>query len=402
MDRIPDLADSAEADMTIAKVPVRQLFPAFLRLGLTAFGGPTMVAYIRDLAVRKKRWLSDESFQDGTALCQSIPGATAMQTTAYVGLRAGGPWGALASFAGFGLPAFLLMLILSAIYQRTHEIHAVVSLFRGLQVIVIAFMGNAVLDFGRRTVHDWRDALLTVGAALFLGFHGSPIIAIAAAAALGLLICRGSNASTAPAPGTGNKPVSRNRTAIAAIILAVAAGLSALFLLAPQLFDLSTLMMKVDLFAFGGGFASVPLMMHEVVDKRQWMNASTFMDGIALGQVTPGPIVITATFVGYQVAGLLGAIAGTVAIFTPSLLMVLGLVPFMDRLQHSALFRRALRGVLASFIGLLLAVTVHFGMAVQWSVPALILVLAAFFALRLKVDILWVVLVGAAVSVFVL
>lgn len=308
----------------------------------------------------------------------------------------------MASFAAFGLPAFLLMVILSSIYQRTHELHAVVSAFRGLHVVVIALMANAALDFGRRTTRDWGDVLLTVGAALFLAFHGSPIIAIAAAAALGLLVCRGQNASAAPAPGTGHRPVGQNRTTIAGIILTVAAGLSALFFLAPQLFDLSTLMMKVDLFAFGGGFASVPLMMHEVVDKRQWMDARTFMDGIALGQVTPGPIVITATFVGYQVAGLPGAIAGTVAIFAPSFLVVLITVPFMDRLQHSVLFRRALRGVLASFIGLLLAVTVHFGMAAHWSVPAVILALAAFSALRLKADILWVVLAGAAISVFVL
>jgi chromate transporter len=380
----------------------RRLFLAFLRLGLTAFGGPTMVAYIRDLAVRKKQWLSDESFQNGAALCQSIPGATAMQTAAYVGLRAGGPWGALASFVGFGLPAFLLMLVLSAIYERTHELQAVMSAFRGLQVIVIALMANAALDFGRRTIGDWRDALLTVGAALFLGFHGSPIIAIAAAAALGVLICRGPNPNSVPASGAGNEMVCRNWTVVAGIVLAIAAGFLALFSLAARLFDLSTLMMKVDLFAFGGGFASVPLMMHEVVDKRQWMDARTFMDGIALGQVTPGPIVITATFVGYQVAGVLGAIAGTVGIFAPSFLMVLIAVPFIDRLQYSVWFRRALRGVLASFIGLLLAVTVHFGMAAQWSVPAVVLVVAAFTALRFKLDILWVVLIGAAISVFVL
>jgi chromate transporter len=88
-------------------------FPAFLRLGLTAFGGPAMVAYIRDLAVKKRQWLSQETFEDGTALCQSIPGATAMQTAAYVGLRAGGPLGTLAAFVGFGLPALALMVVLS-------------------------------------------------------------------------------------------------------------------------------------------------------------------------------------------------------------------------------------------------------------------------------------------------
>jgi len=158
----------------------------------------------------------------------------------------------------------------------------------------------------------------------------------------------------------------------------------------------------VDIFAFGGGFASVPLMLHEVVDVHHWLDSRTFMDGIALGQVTPGPIVITATFVGYQVAGVLGALVGTIGIFTPSFLMVLVTVPYLDRLQHSLWFRRALRGVLASFVGLLVAVAISFGFAVSWSILAVVLALAAFAALRLKVDILWVVLVGATVSTLLL
>jgi chromate transporter len=190
---------------------------------------------------------------------------------------------------------------------------------------------------------------------------------------------------------------------LAAILaLFIAAGLAVLFVLNRRLFDLATLMLKVDIFAFGGGFASVPLMLHEIVDVRHWLDSKTFMDGIALGQVTPGPIVITATFVGYQVAGVVGAVVGTIGMFAPSFLMVLVTVPHFDRLQHSLWFRRALRGVLASFVGLLMAVTIHFGVVVSWSIPAVLIAAVAFTALRLKIDILWVVLAGAAVSVFVL
>ena len=121
-----------------------------------------------------------------------------------------------------------------------------------------------------------------------------------------------------------------------------------------------------------------------------------------LGQVTPGPIVITATFVGYQIAGVLGAVVGTIGIFTPSFLMVLLTVPYFDRLQHSLWFRRALRGVLASFVGLLATVAVNFGLAAAWSIPAVLIAAAALTALRFKIDILWVVLAGAAVATFVL
>jgi chromate transporter len=109
-----------------------RLFPAFLRLGSAAFGGPAMVAYIGSMAVEKKQWLTKESFEAGVALCQSIPGATAMQAAAYVGLRAGGPRGALAAFVGFGLPAFALMVVLAAVYRRTRDLGPVVAAALGL------------------------------------------------------------------------------------------------------------------------------------------------------------------------------------------------------------------------------------------------------------------------------
>jgi chromate transporter len=393
---------SARADVAGAKPTGWRLFLAFLRLGLTAFGGPAMVAYIRDLAAKKRQWLSQESFEDGAALCQSIPGATAMQTAAYVGLRAGGPLGALAAFVGFGLPAFVLMVGLSAAYQAGRDLGPVLAAFRGLNVIVIAIIANAVLNFGRNSIKNWRDAILAAGAAAFLVFHGSPIIAIVASGAIALLLYHG---VTLPAKPTHAASIDSGRRMIrfaAILALLVAIGLALLYLADRRLFDLATLMLKVDIFAFGGGFASVPLMLHEIVDVRHWLDSKTFMDGIALGQVTPGPIVITATFVGYQIAGVLGAIAGTIGIFTPSFLMVLVTVPYFDRLQHSLWFRRALRGVLASFVGLLVAVAINFGLVVSWSIPAILIAAAAFAVLRYKIDILWVVLAGAAISVFVL
>ncbi len=395
-------ADSRRHDGSTPQVPLSALFLVLLRLGLTAFGGPAMVAYIRDVAVRKKRWLSEESFADGTALCQSIPGATAMQVAAYVGLRARGVRGALATFVGFGLPAFVLMVALSGVYQVSRDLQPVASAFRGLHVIVVALVANAVVTFGRSSIKNWRDTILACGAATFLYFRGSPILAIVAAAAVGALLYRGVTLPMRPIHATGQPSGRRSIHLVLVAVLAGGAALAVLFVANRPLFDLATVMVKVDLFAFGGGFASVPVMLHQVVDVRHWMDSRTFMDGIALGQVTPGPIVITATFVGYRIAGLLGAVVATVAIFSPSFLMVLITVPYLDRLQNALLFRRALRGVLASFVGLLLAVTVQFAIAASWTAPSILLAVAAFVALRFKIDILWVVLAGAGVSVFVL
>jgi chromate transporter len=379
-----------------------KLFFAFLRLGVTAFGGPAMVVYIRDLAVTKKQWLSDDSFKDGVALCQTIPGATAMQASAYAGLRAGGSLGAVAAYVGFGLPSFLLMVFLSALYGKTHDLPAVVSLFTGLQVIVVALVANATINFGRRSIKKWQDVLLGLGSAGFLVVGGSPIIAIIASALLGLVLyVKLDLTKAAHKTSLQGNLWDMMRPAIIMIALLVLC-LAVLFFRERRLFDLATLMLKVDLFAFGGGYASVPLMLHEVVGVHHWMDSRVLMDGIALGQVTPGPIVITATFVGYLLAGIPGAIVGTASVFTPSLIILTMVVPYFDRLQHNPAIQRGLRGALVSFVGLLLAVAVRFGLAAQWSVFSVIIAVAAFVALRLKADILWVVLAGGVISTLIL
>jgi chromate transporter len=398
-------ADDAITPVGPEPAPIRPsvaaLFVAFLRLGLTAFGGPAMVAYIRDLAVSRKRWLNERCFADGVALCQSIPGATAMQMAAYVGLRSAHFWGGLAAYVGFGLPACALMTVLSAVYAQTRDLRLVDSAFHGLQVIVVALVANATVAFGRGAIKNWRDVPLAGGAAIFLLVRGSPIIAILAAAGLGILLYRRTEPHRSDPPCADPVGTPQRAWPVLALCLLVVGGLVALWVVNRRLCELAVLMLKVDLFAFGGGFASVPLMLHEVVDIRGWMGNRTFMDGIVLGQVTPGPIVITATFVGYQVGGPLGALIGTVSIFTPSFIVLVGTLPYFDRLQRSPIFRDAVRGVLLSFVGLLSSTAVHFGIAANWTISTIILAAFAFAALQCKVNILWVVLTGAAVSIIV-
>jgi chromate transporter len=176
------------------------------------------------------------------------------------------------------------------------------------------------------------------------------------------------------------------------------AGVILLYVASRKLFDLAILMLKIDLFAFGGGFASIPLMLQQIVNVRGWMDSKTFMDGIALGQVTPGPIVITSTFVGYLVHGFLGAVTATIAIFTPSFLILVISTTFFDKLQRSALFQRALHGILTSFVGLLIYVTIKFAFAVPWNAMRVLLCAAALAALLKNIDILYIVLAGALLS----
>lgn len=375
-----------------------QLFLSFLRLGLIAFGGPAMVQYIKELSVNRNKWLDEQTFKDGVVLTQSIPGATAIQMAAYVGLRTKGILGALFSYIGFGLPAFILMLMLSALYERSHNISQIISLFNGLQVIVVALIANATYSFGRGILKIYRDIFISAMSALLFWLGISPFIVIIGAALTGIVFFRDISFTIS---STHGKKSNLWLKQIALLLLILLIGLSVLYAADIKLFKLAAIMLRIDLFAFGGGFASLPLMLHEVVSVRGWMDHKTFVDGIALGQITPGPIVITATFVGYLLYGLLGAVVASIAIFTPSFLILVSVTPFFDRLKTSSYFQKATKGILASFVGLLFYVALKFAMAVPWDIIRILFGLIALALLMKKWDVLYVVLISAAVSIFV-
>jgi chromate transporter len=384
-----------------SKPTTKDLFLSFFRLGLTAFGGPAMVAHIRELSLVRHQWLNEKEFKNGVALCQSIPGATAIQMAAYVGLKSGGVEGALASYVGFGLPAFILMLIFSALYSRYNSLPEIGSLFSGLQVIVVAIILNAIYAFGKSNVKNIQSAVIALLSATLFWQGISPFLVVAGAGLAGAILFQKAR-SEPPSPQTEQESMHWEAGKIIALGCILLAALGGLHVLNDVLFALAAIMLKIDLFAFGGGFASLPLMLHEIVAVKGWMTNGTFMDGIALGQVTPGPIVITSTFVGYIVQGFAGAIVATIAIFTPSFFMVVTVAPIFDRLRSSPYFARVIDGILASFVGLLIYVLIKFALAVPWDVVRIILGLASLAALIRKVDILYIVPAGAVLSVIFL
>jgi len=377
----------------------KDLFIAFFRLGLTAFGGPAMVAHIRELSTQRNQWLAENDFKNGVALCQSIPGATAIQAAAYVGLRVRGISGALAAYIGFGLPAFILMLIFSVLYARFNSLPKFISLFNGLQVIVVAIIINATYSFGRNIANNYRSVIVALLSALLLWLGISPFMVIVGAGILGMALFRVSISSTSVY--YDKKETQWNAKQIIGLLVTFSICLTGLYFINSKLFNLAAVMLKIDLFAFGGGFASLPLMLHEIVMNRGWLDSKTFMDGIALGQITPGPIIITATFVGYLVYGIPGALVATIAIFTPSFFMLITVAPFFDRLKNSVYFMRAIDGIFASFVGLLLFVCIKFAITVPWDILRILFGLTVLIALFRKVDILYIVPVGAVISVFI-
>ncbi|QER41927.1 chromate efflux transporter [Thermodesulfobacterium sp. TA1] len=371
-------------------IRIRDLFFSFLKLGLTAFGGPAMVAYIQDLAVDKKKWLDEKTFQEGVALAQAIPGATAMQVVAYVGFKTRGNIGGLVSFISFGLPAFLLMLFLSYVYTKTYNLPEVISIFAGLQAIVVAIVANAFLSFAKPVIKSVGKIIVAIFSFLLFLFKISPFLIIIACFLLSQIIFKDT-----PDHKFQN---SKKFNFVGIFILILFIGLIFLYFLDKFLFKLSLIMMKIDLFAFGGGYASVPLMLHEIVDRLHWLDSKTFMDGIALGQITPGPIVITATFVGYLIRGFLGAIVATISVFIPSFIIMAFASEISEKIRNSKIFLRAKKGLLASFSGLLLFATFKFIILVEWNFLKLTIALGSFLALYKKINIFYVVLIGAIIS----
>ena len=371
------------------------LFMAFFWMGLTAFGGLAMFAHVRKYVVDKRKWLDATTFDSGLALCQVIPGAIIMQLVAYIGLKLKGIRGAVICFIGFGLPAFLIMFILSVLYKHTKNISGVELALTGLRVIIVAIVANAAYIFGKknfRTVNDWIISAIAAG--LFLTrLH--PALVLLVAGLSGLFLSKREMSLS-------EKSV-KSKTFWFFLIVLFLTGMSilVLYIFARGYFTLATIMLRIDLFSFGGGLASMPIMYHELVDLYGWFDAHTFMDGAILGQVTPGSIIIAATFFGYMHFGILGSLLATIYVFTPSFLILIGIIPFFDKLRTYPQFNKVINGILCSFVGLLVIVTYRFTIGIHWNLINILLVLAAFILLVRKVEVIWIVLGGVVVSILI-
>jgi chromate transporter len=228
------------------------------------------------------------------------------------------------------------------------------------------------------------------------GIGISPFLVIFSAAAAGLLLfIEITNEKKLPT----EKHDFSSLKLIIAIMIFLCAGMVFLYFTHKGLLKLAAVMLKIDLFAFGGGFAALPLMFQQVVDVKGWIDSKTFMDGIALGQITPGPIIITATFIGYLLYGFTGALVSTIAILTPSLLIVLLATPFFDKMRNSRFFIRVTRAILATFVGLLLFIAIKFALSISWTIFTALFGVTAFIALFKQVHVLYVIFAGALVSI---
>ncbi|MCL4507518.1 MAG: chromate efflux transporter [Chloroflexi bacterium] len=373
------------------RVGLLTILLAYLTAGFTAFG-IAIIPKLKALAV-DRGWLTVDEVDEGFALVQLYPGPMMVDFSAYVGYKLRGVPGAILATLGFVLPSFVLMLILSFVYFNTGNVPWVKPMFAGLESIVVGIIAHLALDFGERVLKGRLHALIALAAFGALLFKANPVLIVGISLALGALLLT-PNAAPLPAAhmaAPAERAPLRRWLSIGLVTVAVIAAAVYAAALLSDVGRMGLSFFKIGTVAFGNGITIMPLVQADVVDTYHWLTPAQFADGIALGQITPGPVLITAAFVGFKLGGIPGAALATFAMFAPSFAMTLIFTEVFTRLRSLRLIRGALAGVLASFVGLLTVMALQLG-GIAISGPAtLTLAAAALVAVRFfKLDIVWV------------
>jgi chromate transporter len=339
---------------------VVEVFLRFLRLGCTSFGGPIAhIGYFRNEFVLRLRWLDEVTFAEVAGLCQSLPGPASSQVGFTIGLLRAGLSGAFAAWLAFTLPSAVLMFALAQGHPLFNN-RLGSGIIHGLQLVAIAVVAQAVLGMIRTLTPDLVRGLLALIAAsvvLFVHHPFSQLVAIASGASLGLIVCRGTN--TRPSnPITISLPRRASFAAIALFLFLLFAPALALAVRPSQTLAVFRAFYTTGALVFGGGHVVLPLLQAATVAPG-WIDTSTFLAGYGGAQALPGPLFTFAAYLGALLQprpnGLAGATLALTAIFLPGLLLVLGILPFWNRLRANPTMQSLLAGVNASVVGILAA-----------------------------------------------
>jgi len=384
-------------------------------IGAIGYGGPAILALMKKTFVHEKEWISEKEFMNALSLAQILPGATGVSIMGYIGFKLHKLWGAILAPLLYILPATIAMILLAWAYFTFGNLSFVKALFAGLGALVVALLINAILVLGKSvfkkiSLKDWKGFIISLTAFIGIYFlHFNIIWIILAAGTLGFLFfyftrefedekAKKGEVLLEEAAVIKRDPLSAKDFLPVVLMAAV----FAVGLLIPYTRNLITTFLGIGALAFGGGFTTIPLIQHQVVNLHNWLSVKQFMDGIALGQITPGPVFITATFIGYRVAAILGALFATLAIFTPSLTAMIILADLHGRVQKNKIVQVVIKGFLAGFIGLIFSVMLQFAFKslISWQ-AWLIFALAIVWIMVLKKNSVWAILGTIALSLII-
>lgn len=347
----------------------------FLRLGLLGFGGPVaLVGQMERELVADKQWLSKEQMREAIAICQSLPGPLAIQVGIYIAYLRAGFRGAWAGGWAFIFPNFVIVAALGALYVHLGDLPPVTAVFYGVSPAVIALILHSCYRLAKLGMEDWVQwTIAAVCLAVTVVLQAEVALLFVAAGIVGVLYYGNL---------TGRTPAS-TASAIAAPVLAQLAPSAS----ASTLTKLLLFFLKAGSLTFGSGLVIVPFLEQGLVQQYNWLDQRQFLIAVAIGMISPGPVVITATFVGYLVAGFWGSLVSTVGIFLPSFILVLVAAPLLARHRGNANVQGFVKGAYAAAIGTILGACVLLGkIAVGDWLTALIGIASLAVLFRFKVS----------------
>lgn len=371
------MADNPLPGAPAARVPIGELVRYFLRLGALGFGGPVALCGLMEKElVQDRHWLTGEEMRDAIAISQTLPGPLAIQVGIFASYLRGGFWGAWAGGWAFILPNFVIVAGLGALYVHFGGIAAITAIFYGVSPAVIALIIHSCYRLAKLGMTHWLEwTIAVIGFLATVVLQAEIALLFIAAGVVGTLyygtLFRGR----------------RQPTTMVLAALPLSAGAVNYAAAGPTLWKLFLFFLKTGTFTFGSGLVIVPFLESGLVHQTGWMNEHEFLIAVAIGMISPGPVVITATFVGYLVAGFWGALVSTVGIFLPSFIYIVVGAPILIRHRSNPNVRGFVRGAYAAAIGTILGASVLLGkMAIGDWLTALIGAVSLAVLFRWKVS----------------
>jgi len=331
----------------------------FLKLGIIGFGGPVAhIAMIEDEVVKRRQWLTQEHFLDLLGATNLIPGPNSTEMAIHIGYIYAGWLGLIVAGVCFILPAILITGLLAWVYVNYGTLPQVAPLLYGIKPVVLAIIINAIWGLGKKAVKTRQLLIIAIAVGVITWFAKiNEVVALLLGGILGMIWLRSGNQYNLMIIGLTTTTFLQTTTTLnTAINNHISVPLW-------PLWQLGLFFLKVGSVLFGGGYLLIAFLQGGLVEEYGWLTQQQLLDAIAIGQFTPGPVLSTATFIGYVIAGFPGAIVATLGIFLPSFVFVAALNPFMNRLRNSSWTRPFLDAVNVSAVGLMVLTTIQLGIA---------------------------------------
>ena len=374
---------------------LRELAALFLRLGTLAMGGPAAhIAMMEDEVVRRRRWMTHERFLDMLGVCNLIPGPNSTEMAIHIGQLRAGFAGLVVAGACFILPAAAIVMAIAWMYVRYGTMPQAVGLLYGIKPVIIAVVLQALWGLGRTAIKSRLLAAIAIVSFIAALFDVNDMIVLIGGGVVMMAIRAvedrdAARATLAALPTVVPRASAVKPAAIAAAVVAVPFSLTTLFLF----------FLKVGAVLFGSGYVLLAFLRTDLVDRLHWLTQAQLLDAVAVGQVTPGPVFTTATFIGYILGGFRGAVVATLGIFLPSFFFVSISGPLIPHLRRSPLAGAFLDGVNVGAWALMAAVTLFLARAAVVDVVTTILAIAsAFVLIRYRVNSAWLVIGGGLIG----